>query len=59
MNTHYLAGEKVSEEQLGAWADQFNREGCLFLRNVLPLDWTAELRSDLERSLRDNPNGLK
>ena len=58
MNTHYLADEKVSEEQLGAWVDQFNREGCLFLRNVLPLDWTSELRSDLERSLRDNPNGL-
>ena len=58
MDTNYLANQNVSEEQISAWADQFNREGCLFLRNVLPLDWTAELRADLEKSLRDNPNGL-
>ena len=58
MGTDYLAGNKASDEQIEAWADQFNREGCLFLRNVLPTDWTDQLRADLEVALRDNPNGL-
>ena len=57
MDTRYLAGEKVSDEQIEAWANQFNREGCLFLRNILPPDWTAELRADLEFALKENPNG--
>ncbi len=56
--TGYLAGEKISEKQLAAWVDQFYRDGCLFLRNVLPAEWTATLRADLEWALQENPNGL-
>ena len=58
METSYLAGKKVGEGQIEAWTEEFYREGCLFLRNVLPPDWTAELRADLEFALRENPNGL-
>ena len=58
METSYLAGKEVGESQIGAWTEEFHREGCLFLRNVLPPDWTAELRADLEFALRENPNGL-
>ena len=57
MDTRFLAGEKISDTQLEAWVDQFHRDGCLFLRNMLPPDWTAELRADLEFALRENPTG--
>lgn len=53
----YLAGTTVSEAQIQSWIDTFHREGFLFLENVLPPDWCAELRADLDRALRDNPNG--
>ena len=58
MATDYLAGKKASDEQIDAWADQFHRQGCLFLRNMLPPEWTDQLRADLDVALRDNPNGL-
>ncbi|MAE62127.1 MAG: mitomycin antibiotics/polyketide fumonisin biosynthesis protein [Planctomycetaceae bacterium] len=54
---HYLAHQVVSQEQLDTWVETFHREGFLFLENVLPPDWCAELRDDLDRTLRDNPNG--
>ena len=57
-STRYLAGRAVPAEKLEAWVETFHREGYLFLENVLPPDWCAELRDDLERALRDNPNGL-
>jgi ectoine hydroxylase-related dioxygenase (phytanoyl-CoA dioxygenase family) len=53
-----LANTVVSDEQIQEWVDTFNRQGYLFLQNVLPPDWCATLREDLERALRDNPNGL-
>ena len=51
----YLAGQTASPEQIRAWVDQFNREGYLFLENVLPPDWVAELKADLLRALADGP----
>lgn len=57
-STAYLAGQKVSEEQIQQWVKTFHRQGFLFLQNVLPPEWCAELRDDLDRTLRDNPNGL-
>lgn len=57
-DTTYLASQIVSEEQTKEWVETFHRQGFLFLQNVLPPDWCAELREDLDRALRDNPNGL-
>ncbi|MDE0098527.1 MAG: phytanoyl-CoA dioxygenase family protein [Truepera sp.] len=54
----YLAGQMASPEQLEAWVEAFHREGFLFLENVLPPDWCATLRDDLDRALRENKNGL-
>ena len=54
----YLAGTTVSPEQLQAWVEQFHQQGFLFLQNVLPLDWCAELRADLDWALEHNPNGF-
>ena len=49
----YLAHQVVSEEQIQEWVEAFHRDGYLFLQNVLPPDWVAELKADLERVLRD------
>lgn len=54
----YLVGQVVSQDQIQAWVDTFNRRGFLFLENVLPPDWCAELRADLDWALENNPNGL-
>jgi hypothetical protein len=54
----YLAGRPASDEQIQAWVETFHRQGFLFIENVLPPEWCAELREDLDRALRDNPNGL-
>jgi ectoine hydroxylase-related dioxygenase (phytanoyl-CoA dioxygenase family) len=52
--TTYTARWNASEERIGEWVEQFHRDGCLFLEEVLPLDWVAELRSDLDRVLEAN-----
>ncbi|MFI5356646.1 MAG: phytanoyl-CoA dioxygenase family protein [Opitutales bacterium] len=44
-------------QQIRQWADQFDRDGYLFLKNVLPPDLCAELRRDLDRLLAENPRG--
>lgn len=54
----YLAHTVISDEQIQEWVETFHHQGFLFLENVLPPDWCAELREDLERALRENPNGL-
>ena len=54
----YLAGQQVSQEQLQEWVETFHRQGYLFLQNVLPPDWCAELRADLDWALENNPNGF-
>ena len=57
-NGNYLANQSVSEEQIQAWVDKFHRDGFLFLQNVLPPDWCALMREDLDKALRENLNGL-
>ena len=47
--TTYLAGQKASSEQIQQWVEQFHRNGFLFIPNVLPPEWCAELRADLDR----------
>ena len=47
----YLAERTVSDEQIAAWVERFHRDGYLFLPKVLPSDWCAELREDLDRIL--------
>lgn len=42
------AGREASSEQIARWVEQFHRDGFLFLPSVLPLDWCAELRDDLD-----------
>ncbi len=43
--------------QIQEWADQFNRDGCLFLKNVLPPALCTELRADLDRMTAEDGNG--
>lgn len=50
-----LAHQTVSEEQIQAWVDTFHTQGFLFLEDVLPPDWCAELRADLDRVLQETP----
>jgi ectoine hydroxylase-related dioxygenase (phytanoyl-CoA dioxygenase family) len=49
----YLAGKPLPDTQLQEWIEQFHRDGYIFVHNVLPPDWVAELKGDLERILRD------
>ena len=55
----YLAGNEATPEQIAAWVEQFHRDGCLLIERVLPPDWCAELRADLDRMLleRERPLG--
>jgi len=52
----YLAGQTASPEQIQSWVDTFHEQGFLFLQNVLPPEWCAELRADLDWALENNPN---
>ena len=54
----YLANQTVSDEQIEEWVETFHRQGFLFLENVLPPEWCAQLRKDLDWALEHNPNGL-
>jgi len=54
----YLAGQTVDDAQIAEWVETFHEQGFLFLRNVLPPDWCAQLRADLDWALAENPNGL-
>jgi len=53
----YLAGQTISGAQIREWVERFHRDGFLFLRNVLPPDWVAELKQDLDRALAQQPHG--
>ncbi|MDE0502879.1 MAG: hypothetical protein OXI86_02280, partial [Candidatus Poribacteria bacterium] len=57
-NGDYLANQIVGEEQIQAWVEQFHRDGFLFVQDVLPPDWCAQMRDDLDWALKENPNGL-
>jgi ectoine hydroxylase-related dioxygenase (phytanoyl-CoA dioxygenase family) len=48
----------VNEEQIQEWVETFHRDGFLFLENVLPPEWCAQMRADLDWALEHNPNGL-
>jgi ectoine hydroxylase-related dioxygenase (phytanoyl-CoA dioxygenase family) len=50
-----LAGQPPDDALIDSWVEQFHRDGCLFLRHVLPPDWCAELRHDLDLAL-DGPD---
>ena len=54
----YLAGKCVSDEQIGSWVDQFNTQGYLFLEDVLPPEWCALLREDLETAFENREQDL-
>jgi len=43
-----LSGKKVEAEQILAWADQFDRDGYLLIKNVLSPELCAQLRADLD-----------
>jgi len=49
--------QPVSQEQIQAWVETFHRDGYLFLQNVLPPEFCAELRADLDWALENNPTG--
>ncbi len=51
----YLANQKVSDEQMAEWVKTFHTDGYLFLKNVLPPDWVAELKADLDSELEKDP----
>ena len=53
LETTYLAEKKVDAPQIQEWVDTFNRQGFLFLENVLPPNWCRALREDLEYGLRE------
>lgn len=56
----YLGFHTADEAQIKAWVDQFNRDGYLFLRNVLPPDLVAELKRDADRGIdeRQDSKGI-
>ncbi len=47
----YLAGQPPDDALIDSWVEQFHRDGCLFLRNVLPPGWCSELSHDLDLAL--------
>ncbi|MEZ4621921.1 MAG: hypothetical protein R2867_41320 [Caldilineaceae bacterium] len=57
-NSAQLAGTTASPEQIQEWVETFHKQGFLFLQHVLPPDWCAQLRADLDWALENNPNGL-
>ena len=55
MTGDVLGFKEAPAEQIKAWVEQFDRDGFLFLRGVLPLDLVGELRRDLDRALEKAP----
>lgn len=51
MATDYLAFKTVSDAQIAEWVEQFHRNGCVFLENVLPPALVEELKADLDTGL--------
>jgi ectoine hydroxylase-related dioxygenase (phytanoyl-CoA dioxygenase family) len=47
----YLAGRRVDDAQIHAWCEEFDRDGYLFLKDVLPPALVAELKDDLDAEL--------
>ena len=51
MSVSYLAGQSPDDALIEGWVEQFHRDGCLFLRDVLPPEWCTELHRDLDLAL--------
>ncbi|MCX5661049.1 MAG: phytanoyl-CoA dioxygenase family protein [Planctomycetota bacterium] len=51
----YLGNRKADDAQIAAWVDQFNREGYLFIQNVLPPAQVAAIKAEFDRALDAEP----
>ena len=62
-NQRFESNYPLDADQISEWVEQFNRDGFLFLENVLKEEHIAQLKADLDWSLahftsRDkDPNG--
>lgn len=54
-DVQYWAHRQADEAQINAWVDQFNRDGYLFIQNVLPPEQVAALKADLDAALAREP----
>jgi ectoine hydroxylase-related dioxygenase (phytanoyl-CoA dioxygenase family) len=45
---------KVTDTQIDAWVEQFHRDGFLVIHDVVPPDWCAQMREDLDKALTEN-----
>jgi ectoine hydroxylase-related dioxygenase (phytanoyl-CoA dioxygenase family) len=52
----YLANTPPGEVPIDQWVEQFNRDGYLFIQNVLPPEVVEELKRDLDRVLAETPD---
>lgn len=51
----YWAGRKADPAQILEWVERFNRDGYLFLQNVLTPALVAQLKADLDLALGPKP----
>lgn len=62
MVTKAPGGVKVSDDQIAQWVERFHQDGYLVLHDVVPKDWCAQMRDDLDRALaehgEENPDGI-
>ena len=62
MTDTVVAGQPATQEKIAQWVEHFHKDGYLVLKNVLPADWCAQMREDLDKALRDNheenPDGI-
>ncbi len=42
------------DAQIDAWVERFHRDGYLVLHDIVPPDWCAKMRADLDRALAEN-----
>ena len=52
-NQRFESNYKVDQQQIETWVETFNREGCLFLEEVLTEEHCAQLKADLDWSLQN------
>jgi ectoine hydroxylase-related dioxygenase (phytanoyl-CoA dioxygenase family) len=57
--TGYLAGRKADDAQIREWVERFDCDGYLLIENVLPPDWCAELRDDLDSAMAAEGDNLR
>lgn len=54
----YTSRLEATESEIESWVKTFNTRGFLFLEDVLPESWCAELRDDLDRALDERKDEL-